>query len=102
MLGNIKDIIKNLKIKLGYIYCPFCKQLIKPKYVKDYIYHSEEPPMFYHYECPKCKLWLCEPTPSALTERAVRKLGYKDFNDYMGKVAEDIINEYKLNNGKKN
>jgi len=89
MLDNIKNIINDLKIKLGYIYCPFCKQLIKPKYIKDHIFHPEEPPMFYHYECPKCKLWLCVSTPSVLTERAVRQLGYKNFDDYAKKVLKE-------------
>lgn len=80
---NIKNLIQNIKIKLGYMDCPFCHNLIKPKYVQDYIYHPDEPPMFYHYECPKCTLWLSTSTPSILTERAVRKLGYKDFDDYI-------------------
>lgn len=83
---NIKNFIHNIKIKLGYIDCPCCHNFIKPKWVKDYIYHPEEPPMFYHYECPKCIFWFSTFTPSILTERTVRKLGYKDFNDYAEKV----------------
>ena len=75
MKNYINSLINKFKIKyLKYIICPFCKELIKPKFVKDYVYHSDEPPMFYHYECPKCTLWLSTSIPSILTERAVKQL----------------------------
>ena len=86
MINTIKNLINNYKIKLGYIICPFCKNFIKPKFVKDYIYHSDEPPLFYHYSCPKCGIWLSTSTPSILTERAVKQLGFKDFNDYIKSI----------------
>ena len=86
MKNTIKNLINNYKIKLGYITCPFCKNFIKPKFIKDYIYHREEPPLFYHYSCPKCLIWLSTSTPSILTERAVKQLGFKDFNDYIKSI----------------
>lgn len=90
----MKNFIKNIKIKLGYIECHVCNNFIKPKLIKDYIYHPEEPPMFYHYECPKCKT-KTDIEPTLLIEKAIRDLGYKDFNDFMenktSKLMKDIL-----------
>ena len=83
MKNYINSLINKFKTKyLKYIICPYCNVLIKPKFNKDYIYHPEEPPMFYHYSCPKCTLWLSTSTPSILTERAVKQLGFKNFNEF--------------------
>jgi len=79
MKNYINSLIKKYKIKSGYIDCPFCKEFIKPKLIKDWICHPEEPPLFFHYECPKCTLWISTFKPSILTEKAVRQLGFKRF-----------------------
>ena len=93
MINTIKNLINNYKIKLGYITCPSCNILIKPKFIKDYIYHPDEPPLFYHYSCPKCLIWLSTSTPSILVERAVKQLGFKDFNDYVKFIEEERVNK---------
>lgn len=80
----MKEIIRKIKVKLGWIDCPSCGNFIKPRWEKDWIIDPEEPPMFYHYECPKC-FARTDIEPTLITEKAVRNLGYDDFKDFANK-----------------
>jgi hypothetical protein len=51
------------------------------KWIKDWVYDPEEPPMFVHYECSGCG-HNSGIIPTSITEDAVRKLGYDSFIDY--------------------
>lgn len=91
-----KRFIRRILSELGWIHCPNCNAFILPRYVQDWIYHPEEPPMFYHYECPKCYA-RTDTKPSLLTERTVRSLGFNsfdDFNEQCKKVSERGWKEY--------
>jgi uncharacterized protein (UPF0212 family) len=83
----MKEFIHNIKIKLGWIGCPACNAFIKPKWVKDWIYDPEEPPMFYYYKCPKCGA-RTDTEPSLLTEKACKSLGFDNFSDYADKFMK--------------
>lgn len=65
-----------------------CRTFTKIRWVKDIIYHPEEPPMFVHWQCAHCGART--PTqPTSLTEDACRKLGYDSFADYGAKVLKN-------------
>ena len=68
------------------MHCPHCRAVISPRWVKDAVLHPEEPPLFAHYECPKCWRHLTPIEPTALTEQAVRRLGFRDAADYAQQV----------------
>lgn len=65
----------------GWFDCPVCGTFMKPRWVKDWIVDPEEPPLFYHYECPHCGASTA-PEPSSLTEHAVRDLGFRNFDHF--------------------
>jgi hypothetical protein len=81
VMRYLKRFWKRLKYRLGWRLCEKCRGFHKIKWVKDVIYHPEEPPMFYHWECTNCGN-ATPVRPSGLTEEVVRKLGYKNFIDY--------------------
>ena len=67
-------------------HCRSCRKVITPRWKKDHVLFEDEPPLFYHYECPHCGYHLTNMIPTAITENAVKKLGYRDFKDYVGKA----------------
>lgn len=85
MAKAIKYFLRHVLEKLGWQDCPECNSFIKPKWVQDWIYDPEEPPMFYHYECRRCGA-RTDTIPSPLTEKSVKRLGFKDFHDYYKRV----------------
>lgn len=85
----MKKLIRKILTKFGWIDCPKCNSFIKPKFIKDWIYDPEEPPMFYHYECPQC-FARTDIEPTILTENAVKKLGFENFQDYYDRIKGEI------------
>ncbi len=75
-----------LKIKyfLGWRDCTNCGNFVKIKWIKDWILYEDEPSMFGHWECSKCKA-STETQPTRITEDVVKKLGFKNFNHFMEK-----------------
>ena len=82
--GFFSNLLHKFRIKRGWIYCPICKEFMKPKWIKDWVYDPEEPPMFGHYICPKCKA-TTEISPTILTNNVVKKMGYESFDDFINK-----------------
>jgi len=80
----LKRFWKRLQYRWGWRRCHGCRGWHKVRWVKDWVVHPEEPPMFYHYECSGCGA-RTSTTPSVLSEDAARKLGYKDFAEYAEK-----------------
>ena len=78
---------KRFLYRRGWRYCPVCRKFAKIKWVKDVVLHEDEPPMFFHWTCSNCGAR----TPIAatgLTQDAVKSLGYKDFDDYVGRILK--------------
>lgn len=83
----MKNLLNKILRKLGWGNCPNCKSFIKPIWVNDWLYDPDEPPMFYHYECPKC-FARTDIMPSKLTEKAVKQLGFNSFEEYTNELIK--------------
>lgn len=73
---------------LGYMDCPKCnKQTLTCEKVP--IFHPEEPPCFVIFECsnPDCQ-FKSGIVATQLMDKAARKHGYKDFDDYLEKKVK--------------
>lgn len=64
------------------IHCPHCRQIMSPKFVQDWIFHPEEPPMFSHYICAKCDKRLTGILATELTKDVIKQMGYKSIDEY--------------------
>ena len=98
MIRLLKRVWRYIQSRLGWATCPVCKEWRRIRWVKDWIIHPEEPPMFCHYECTGCGA-RTEVMPTALTEHAVKKLGYKDFADWAKKHTEGRETEVRGEHG---
>lgn len=66
---------------MGWRHCGKCRSFNKIKFVKDVIYHEDEPPIFHHWECSKCGR--ASPIqPSRLMDDSAKSFGYNDFMDF--------------------
>jgi len=74
----------------GYSDCPLCDQQTV-KWVKDYIYHPEEPPMVGHWQCtnPEC-LARTEVEGTAWADKIAREMGHRSFRDAVEKAASHL------------
>jgi hypothetical protein len=52
------------------------------KFTQVQVLFPDEPPLFFKVECQRCG-WTTGTLPSVLTEQAVRKMGFKDFEEYV-------------------
>jgi hypothetical protein len=84
-LKALRALLKRIKVRMGWRYCGCCRQFVRLQWEKDWIVHPEEPPLFCHWECPNCGAG-SPILPTSLTTKAVRSLGFKDFNDYAEKA----------------
>jgi hypothetical protein len=68
---------------LGYRDCPICSQQTV-KWVKDYIFHPEEPPMFGHWQClnPDC-LVATEVESLPWADKIAQEQGYRTLKDVL-------------------
>lgn len=76
----------NIKYRMGWRVCPSCGKFARIAWVKDWVMHPDEPPLFWHYECTACGA-ATDIMPSVLSEKAVRGLGFENFD----KFAEEVI-----------
>lgn len=51
----IRQILRSVQIKLGWRDCPACGEFVRVRWVKDCVLFVDEPPMFFHWECPRCR-----------------------------------------------
>ncbi len=79
-----RKVIRKIQYRLGWRFCMQCRTFTKIKFVKDWVIHEEEPPMFYHYQCSSCG-FSSETLPSLLMDSAAKHHGYKNFNDFAKK-----------------
>jgi hypothetical protein len=82
MDGGMNRYWRRLREHWGWIDCPGCGQFRRPRWVKDYIYHPEEPPLFGHWYMPCCGV-STEVTATSIMDDAARSFGARDFNDFM-------------------
>lgn len=58
MILQIKTVVaritRRILERLGWGDCPVCHSFIRPRWVKDCALFEDEPPMFCHWECPRC------------------------------------------------
>lgn len=88
--------VRNFRVRfLHWRYCSICRTFSKIRWVKDPVYHPEEPPMFYHYECARCGTQTST-QPTSLTEDACQSLGYSSFSDY---AAKNLSKKMKRDDG---
>jgi hypothetical protein len=83
----LRALSRRVKLRLGWRYCGCCRKFVKLRWVKDWIAHPEEPPLFIHWECPRC-LARSPSLPTSLTTKAVRDLGYRNFDEYAKHVLK--------------
>lgn len=83
-----RSVTTTWKLQHGWTYCPECGYLVFPRFVKDWIVHPEEPPLFGHYYCPHCR-HTTAPKASFLMDSAARSHGYKSFEDAMRTITAD-------------
>ena len=74
------------KGKRGWEFCPDCARFVRPRWIKEWIHHPEEPPLFCRYQCPECG-YTTGVNPTGLTEETVRRMGYKNFLEYAQKAG---------------
>lgn len=65
----------------GLMHCPHCRYIISPRIVKDWMFDPEEPPLFYHLECPRCYRKLSHVYESVILIKTARRHGYESFFD---------------------
>lgn len=82
----IAKLIERVKRALGWQDCPRCKQLVRMRFEKVAVLHPEEPPMFGYWHCQRCGGAQSDVLPTWLAEKAARRLGYKDFADYLRRI----------------
>lgn len=85
-LAALRSLVRCIKVRLGWRYCTKCRHLVRLRWVKDWIVSPEEPPLFYHYECPICH-GCSAIVPTTLTLKAVRNLGYETVSEYVEKIS---------------
>ena len=68
--------------------CEGCGSEMSMHFVKDWVYHPEEPPMFYHFECTVCN-HISSMQHSILMDEAAKKFGYDDFPSYAAEKFKD-------------
>lgn len=70
---------------LGWSDCPVCQQQTMC-WIKDPVFHPEEPPCFGHWQCHNLKcLVRSDIEATSLMDEAARKHGYADFQDFAKK-----------------
>lgn len=78
---------KRFLYRRGWRYCPRCRKFSKILWVKVPIFHPDEPPMFFFFQCSNCNA-KTPVMPTRLSIEAVQSLGYVDFDDYYKKLEE--------------
>jgi hypothetical protein len=62
--------------------------------VQDIVVYADEPPIFFHYECPACGA-KSEIQPTVVAEAAIQEMGYKDFRHFAReRICEAVIHGY--------
>ena len=85
------------KYRAGYKDCHSCGAQATVSFEKDWIFHPDEPPLFGHFRCSECNACTMS-KPTGLSEEAVKKMGYKDFNEYGEKVLIPLSERMKEEN----
>lgn len=64
--------------------CPKCDEIRWFKWVKDHVYHPEEPPMFGHWVCDTCT-WNSPIEPTKLTTKVMLEKYGTTFEEFAKK-----------------